>query len=73
MVSKDLGEIFGKQLHDALSLPSGIRNAYGNGTDNSLTINGDLKVELPDVTNVDEFAKAIATLPQVARQKATSK
>ncbi|WP_085679167.1 phage tail tape measure protein [Limosilactobacillus reuteri] len=73
MVSKDLGEIFGKQLHDALSLPNGIRNAYGNGTDNSLTINGDLKVELPDVTNVDEFAKAIATLPQVARQKATSK
>lgn len=73
MVSKDLGEIFGKQLHDALNLPSGIRNAYGNGTDNSLTINGDLKVELPDVTNVDEFAKAIATLPQVARQKATSK
>lgn len=73
MVSKDLGEIFGKQLHDAFSLPNGIRNAYGNGTDNSLTINGDLKVELPDVANVDEFAKAIATLPQVARQKATSK
>ena len=72
-VSKDLGEIFGKQLRETLNLPNGIRNAYGTGKDQSLVINGGLHIELPDVKDVDEFAKAIETLPQVAKQYATSK
>ena len=72
-VSKDLGEIFGKQLRETLNLPNGIRNAYGTGKDQSLVINGGLHIELPDVKDVDDFAKAIETLPQVAKQYATRK
>ncbi|OUP90872.1 hypothetical protein B5F04_00565 [Limosilactobacillus reuteri] len=72
-VSKDLGEIFGKQLREALNLPSGIRNAYGDGNDKSLVINGDLKLELPNVKDANDFAEALKTLPQVAKQYATKK
>ena len=72
-VSKDLGEIFGKQLRDTLNLPNGIRNAYGTGKDQSLIINGGLHIELPEVKDANDFAKAIETLPQVAKQYATKK
>ncbi|WP_323064142.1 phage tail tape measure protein [Limosilactobacillus reuteri] len=72
-VSKDLGEIFGKQLKEALNLPNGIRNAYGDGNDKSLVINGDLKLELPNVKDANDFAEALKTLPQVAKQYATKK
>lgn len=72
-VSKDLGEIFGKQLREALNLPNGIRNAYGDGNDKSLVINGDLKLELPNVKDANDFAEALKTLPQVAKQYATKK
>lgn len=72
-VSKDLGEIFGKQLRDTLNLPNGIRNAYGTGKDQSFVMNGDIRVELPNVKDVDDFAKAIDTLPQIAKQYATKK
>ncbi|QWS05344.1 phage tail tape measure protein [Limosilactobacillus reuteri] len=72
-VSKDLGEIFGKQLREALNLPNGIRNAYGDGNDKSLVINGDLNLELPNVKDANDFAEALKTLPQVAKQYATKK
>lgn len=72
-VSKDLGEIFGKQLREALNLPNGIRNSYGDGNDKSLVINGDLKLELPNVKDANDFAEALKTLPQVAKQYATKK
>lgn len=71
-VSKDLGEIFGKELRATLNLPNGIRNPYGNGTDNSFVIHT-LNLELPNVRDGEEFAKAIETLPQVAQQYATRK
>lgn len=72
-VSKDLGEIFGKQLKEALNLPDGIRNAYGTGKDNSLTINGDLNLELPNVHNGNDFAEALKNLPQLAKQYVSRK
>jgi len=72
-VSKDLGEIFGKQLREALDLPTGIRNAYGNGNDKSLVVNGDIRLELPNVHNANEFAEAMKNLPQLAEQYATKK
>lgn len=72
-LSKDLGEIFGKQLKEALNLPDGIRNAYGTGKDNSLTINGDLNLELPNVHNGNDFAEALKNLPQLAKQYVSRK
>ena len=72
-VSKDLGEIFGKQLREALNLPSGIRNAYGNGNDRSLVINGGLTIKLPNVKDADGFTEAMKNLPQLAQQYATKK
>lgn len=72
MVSKDLGEIFGKQLQQVLNLPNGSRNNYGQGKDNSVVIQN-LNLELPNVHNVNEFAKALDTLPQVAAQYASQK
>lgn len=71
-VSKDLGEIFGKELRETLNLPDGIRNAYGTGKDNSFVIQN-LKLELPNVHDANDFAEAIRTLPQVAKQQATVK
>lgn len=72
MVSKDLGEIFGKQLQQVLNLPNGSRNNYGQGKDNSVVIQN-LNLELPNVHDVNEFAKALDTLPQVAAQYASQK
>lgn len=71
-VSKDLGEIFGKQLREALNLPSGIRNAYGDGNDKSVHIDT-INLELPNVKDANDFAEALKTLPQVAKQYATKK
>lgn len=71
-VSKDLGEIFGKQLREALNLPNGIRNAYGDGNDKSVHIDT-IKLELPNVKDANDFAEALKTLPQVAKQYATKK
>lgn len=72
-VSKDLGEIFGKQLREALNLPNGIRNAYGDGNDRSLVINGGLTIKLPNVKDADGFTEAMKNLPQLAQQYATKK
>ena len=71
-VSKDLGEIFGKQLREALNLPNGIRNAYGDGNDKSVHIDT-INLELPNVKDANDFAEALKTLPQVAKQYATKK
>ncbi|MFR0509750.1 phage tail tape measure protein [Limosilactobacillus reuteri subsp. suis] len=71
-VSKDLGEIFGKQLREALNLPNGIRNAYGDGNDKSIHIDT-INLELPNVKDANDFAEALKTLPQVAKQYATKK
>ena len=67
-----MGEIFGKELRETLNLPDGIRNAYGTGKDNSFVIQN-LKLELPNVHDANDFAEAIRTLPQVAKQQATVK
>ena len=71
-VSKDLGTIFGQQIKEALKLPGGLANVYGNGKNQSITIQN-MKVELPNVQDVDDFAKALDTLPDIAKQYATSK
>ena len=72
-VSKDLGEIFGKQLREALNLPDGIRNAYGNGSADKPVVIQKLNLELPNVHDANEFAEALKTLPQVAQQYASHK
>lgn len=71
-VSKDLGEIFGKQLKEALNLPDGIRNAYGTGKDNAVVIEN-MSLDLPNVHDVEDFAKALETLPQIAKQYVSRK
>lgn len=72
-VSKDLGEIFGKQLREVLNLPDGIRNAYGNGSSDKSVVIQKLNLELPNVHDANEFAEALKTLPQVALQYASHK
>ena len=72
-VSKDLGEIFGKQLREALNLPDGIRNAYGNGSADKPVVIQNMQLELPNVHDANEFAEALKTLPQVAQQYASHK
>ena len=72
-VSKDLGEIFGKQLREALNLPNGIRNAYGNGSADKPVVIQNMQLELPNVHDANEFAEALKTLPQVAQQYASHK
>ena len=72
-VSKDLGEIFGKQLREVLNLPDGIRNAYGNGSSDKSVVIQKLNLELPNVHDANEFAEALKTLPQVAQQYASHK
>lgn len=70
-VSKDLGEIFGKELKTILYRPENA-GFIGGGTTNSLSIQN-MTVTLPNVRDIDEFREALNTLPQVAAQKATSK
>lgn len=69
-VSKDLGEIFGKELKTILYRPENA--GFIGGTTNSLSIQN-MTVTLPNVRDIDEFREALNTLPQVAAQKATSK
>lgn len=72
-VSKDLGAIFGKELRAALNLnANGNSTLRGSGTSNSITIQH-MNVDLPNVKDVDEFSKAINTLPQMAQQYASNK
>lgn len=72
-VSKDLGAIFGKELRAALNLnANGNSTLRGSGTSNSITIQH-MDVDLPNVKDVDEFSKALNTLPQMAQQYASNK
>lgn len=71
-ISKDLGDIFGKEIRDALNLPSVSGDVTNNSTDKSLAIDT-LTLELPNVTDAESFVEALKTLPDVARQAASSK
>lgn len=70
-VSADLGEIFGKEIRDALKMPNNILANNNKGT-GSMVIQH-LNLELPNVSNAQDFAEALKTLPQVARQYVTTK
>ena len=70
-VSADLGEIFGKEIRDALKAPNGLLANTNNGS-GSMVIQH-LNLELPNVSNAQDFAEALKTLPQVARQYVTTK
>lgn len=70
-VSADLGEIFGKEIRDALKTPNGLLANTNNGS-GSMVIQH-LNLELPNVSNAQDFADALKTLPQVARQYVTTK
>lgn len=70
-VSADLGEIFGKEIRDALKMPNNILANNNNGA-GSMVIQH-LNLELPNVSNAQDFAEALKTLPQVARQYVTTK
>lgn len=70
-VSADLGEIFGKEIRDALKMPNNIL-ANNNKGAGSMVIQH-LNLELPNVSNAQDFAEALKTLPQVARQYVTTK
>lgn len=71
MVSRDLGEIFGKELRSALNLPANNLNTK-NGRDKSIVVEN-MKIELPNVENADDFAKAMEDLPAIAKQYANGK
>ena len=71
MVSRDLGEIFGKELRSALNLPANNLNTK-NGRDKSIVVEN-MKIELPNVENANDFAKAMEDLPAIAKQYANGK
>lgn len=69
VVSKDLGEIFGKEIQKAFKLPSGM-NLNDRGS--SMIIQNQT-IELPNVTDAKGFEDVFMTLPELAKQKAQSK
>ena len=71
MVSRDLGEIFGKELRSALNLPANNLNTQ-NRRDKSIVVEN-MKIELPNVENANDFAKAMEDLPAIAKQYANGK
>lgn len=71
MVSRDLGEIFGKELRSALNLPANNLDTK-NGRDKSIVVEN-MKIELPNVENANDFAKAMEDLPAIAKQYANGK
>ncbi|MFT8556548.1 phage tail tape measure protein [Liquorilactobacillus hordei] len=71
-ISKDLGDIFGKEIRDALNLPTTSGDVTNNSTNKSVTIDN-LTLELPNVSDAESFVEALKTLPDIARQAATSK
>ncbi|MEY8736410.1 hypothetical protein AB9M75_03965 [Lactobacillus sp. AN1001] len=71
LVSKELGDIFGKELRDVLYQHSS--NALRDNTrSESLTIEN-MTLELPNVQDVDDFQQALKTLPDIAKQYAQGK
>ena len=71
IVSKDLGEIFGKELRNALNLPA--NNLNTNNKRNQSIVVENMKVELPNVENPNDFAKAMQDLPALAKQYVNGK
>lgn len=71
MVSRDLGQIFGKELRSVLNLPANNLNTK-NGRDKSIVVEN-MKIELPNVENANDFAKAMEDLPAIAKQYANGK
>ncbi|PWT34581.1 hypothetical protein DKZ29_07900 [Limosilactobacillus reuteri] len=71
MVSRDLGEIFGKEFRDILNLPANRFNE--TSSQNKSIVVENMKVELPNVENPNDFAKAMQDLPALAKQYANSK
>lgn len=71
LVSKELGDIFGKELRDVLYQQS--NNALRDDVrGDSLTIEN-MTLELPNVQDIDDFQRALKTLPDVAKQHAQGK
>ncbi|KRL07935.1 phage tail tape measure protein [Liquorilactobacillus hordei] len=70
-ISKDLADIFGKELRNILDLPT-ITPATTDNSSKSVIIQNQT-LELPNVTDAESFAEALKTLPEVVKQVATSK
>lgn len=71
LVSKELGDIFGKELRDVLYQQS--NNALRDDVrGDSLTIEN-MTLELTNVQDIDDFQRALKTLPDVAKQHAQGK
>ncbi len=71
LVSKELGDIFGKELRDVLYQQS--NNALRDDVrGDSLTIEN-MTLELPNIQDIDDFQRALKTLPDVAKQHAQGK
>lgn len=70
-ISKDLADIFGKELRNILDLPT-ITPATTDSSSKSVIIQNQT-LELPNVTDAESFAEALKTLPEVVKQVATSK
>ena len=69
-ISKDLGDIFGKELRNMLSIPNvDTKIAEAN---KSVVIESQT-IELPNVTDADGFKEAFKTLPDIAKQMAQGK
>lgn len=70
IVSKDLGDIFGKELREALLLPQIDPSVIGKG--NTMIIEHQT-IELPNVTDAAGFEEVFRDLPDIARQVAQGK
>lgn len=71
-VSADLGDIFGKRIVSALDNLTASKAWANAQKTNSLTI-GTMNLELPNVQDANDFARALKDLPSLAKQMATGK
>ena len=71
LVSKELGDIFGKELRDTLYQQSNTATRDINKAE-SLVIEN-MTLDLPNVKDIDDFQHALKTLPDVAKQYAQGK
>lgn len=69
-ISKDLGDIFGKEIRNILSLPN--VDTKTSVADKSVVIENQT-IELPNVTDADGFKEAFKTLPDIAKQMSQGK
>lgn len=71
LVSKELGDIFGKELRETLYQQSNMAIKDDTKSE-SLTIEN-MTLDLPNVKDIDDFQRALKTLPDVAKQYAQGK